>query len=97
MTTNHATSTLTDPADPARTADAVADLDTHGPAPLDQRIFEAAVASLEILSIHLGRRLGLYAGVSAPGGVTPTSWPPSQASRPAMPSSGSSSRRSLDS
>jgi len=71
MTTNHATSTLTDPADPARTADAVADLDTHGPAPLDQRIFEAAVASLEILSIHLGRRLGLYAGVSAPGGVTP--------------------------
>ena len=29
------------------------------------------MASLEMLSIHLGRRLGLYGGVAAPGGVTP--------------------------
>ncbi|HTF48437.1 MAG TPA: methyltransferase domain-containing protein [Pseudonocardia sp.] len=60
MTTNPSTTTVTDPADPAPTA----------PAPLDTRIFEAAVASLEVLSIHLGRRLGLYGHVAAPGGVT---------------------------
>ena len=37
---------------------------------LDVRIFEAAVASLELLSVHLGRRLGLYEAMAALEGVT---------------------------
>jgi rhodanese-related sulfurtransferase/2-polyprenyl-3-methyl-5-hydroxy-6-metoxy-1,4-benzoquinol methylase len=40
------------------------------PSPLDTRIFEASVAALELLSVHLGRRLGLYQAVSVPDGVT---------------------------
>lgn len=70
MTTNQDTSAVTDLADATPTTGAVVDMDANDPAPLDHRIFEAAVASLEMLSIHLGRRLGLYGGVAAPGGVT---------------------------
>jgi SAM-dependent methyltransferase len=41
------------------------------PAPLDARLFEAAIGSLELLSVHLGRRLGLYHAIrDAAGEVT---------------------------
>jgi rhodanese-related sulfurtransferase/2-polyprenyl-3-methyl-5-hydroxy-6-metoxy-1,4-benzoquinol methylase len=46
----------------------------EAPAPssprLDVRIFEAAVASLELFSVHLGRRLGLYDVMAAHDCVT---------------------------
>jgi 2-polyprenyl-3-methyl-5-hydroxy-6-metoxy-1,4-benzoquinol methylase len=40
------------------------------PATLDARLFEAAVGSLELLSVHLGRRLGLYDAIGDAGDVT---------------------------
>jgi rhodanese-related sulfurtransferase/2-polyprenyl-3-methyl-5-hydroxy-6-metoxy-1,4-benzoquinol methylase len=38
--------------------------------PLDTRIFEASIASLELLSVHLGRRLGLYEAITTSDGVS---------------------------
>ena len=40
------------------------------PASLDTRLFEAAIGSLEMLSVHLGRRLGLYDAIGDAGKVT---------------------------
>ena len=40
------------------------------PASLDTRLFEAAIGSLEMLSVHLGRRLGLYDAIGDAGEVT---------------------------
>ena len=40
------------------------------PASLDTRLFEAAIGSLEMLSVHLGRRLGLYDAIRDAGEVT---------------------------
>ena len=37
---------------------------------LDTRLFEAAIGSLELLSVHLGRRLGLYDAIGDAGEVT---------------------------
>lgn len=69
MTTNHATSTLTNPADP-RTRARVAHLDTHVPAPLSERIHAAAAALFEIVSTPLRGRPWLYRGVTAPDSAT---------------------------
>jgi SAM-dependent methyltransferase len=41
-----------------------------GHAPVDERLLEAAVGTLEIFGIHLGRKLGLYAAISDAGSVT---------------------------
>ena len=40
------------------------------PVSLDTRLFEAAIGSLELLSVHLGRRLGLYDAIRDAGEVT---------------------------
>jgi SAM-dependent methyltransferase len=43
---------------------------SDAPATLDARLFEAAIGSLELLSVHLGRRLGLYDAIRNAGEVT---------------------------
>jgi len=43
---------------------------SDAPATLDARLFEAAIGSLELLSVHLGRRLGLYDAIRDAGDVT---------------------------
>jgi SAM-dependent methyltransferase len=55
----------------AGATDGSAAVETSGaPATLDARLFEAAIGSLELLSVHLGRRLGLYDALSQAGEVT---------------------------
>lgn len=39
-------------------------------ASLDERLLEAAVGTLEIFGVYLGRKLGLYAAITAAGSVT---------------------------
>lgn len=39
---------------------------------LDERMFDASISALEMLTVHLGRRLGLYEVVATDGGVTTT-------------------------
>ena len=71
------------PTDPSTGADHfdVTEVDTTGNIPgaghvlghhpsLDERIFEAAIGSLELLSVHLGRRLGLYDVIRAHDGAS---------------------------
>ena len=55
----------------AAAADGSAAVETSdAPATLDARLFEAAIGSLELLSVHLGRRLGLYDAIRDAGEVT---------------------------
>ena len=55
----------------AATVDGRAAVETSDPpATLDARLFAAAIGSLELLSVHLGRRLGLYDAIRDAGEVT---------------------------
>ena len=55
------------------------------PAALAGRLFRDMTGALELLTVYLGERLGLYQALYADGRRPPPSWPPGRA-----PSSGTS-------
>ena len=57
------------------------------------RLFEATLGSMDVLTVYIGDRLGLYRALHDGGPPPPRTLPPVPGSTRAMPSSGSSSRR----
>ena len=66
---------------------------TASPEALVERISAAALATIDLVSIYLGDRLGYYRSLAADGPATSPSWRGGPARPSGTPASGWSSRR----